>query len=257
MNNQQKWVAFSTIVRREIRRFMRIWPQTLVPPVITMALYFVIFGKLIGSRIGEMSDLPYIQFVAPGLIMMSIITNSYANVVSSFFGSKFQRNIEELLVSPTPNWIILTGYVVGGMSRGIGVGLIVTLLSLYFAEFSLHSIPVTIGIVLMTALMFSLAGLINAIFANSFDDISIIPTFVLTPLIYLGGVFYSIDLLGGLWKAISLFNPILYMVNAFRYGMVGITDINIVGSFAMVGLFSALLFTVALFLLEKGSRLRS
>jgi ABC-2 type transport system permease protein len=257
MDNQEKWVAFSTIVRREIRRFMRIWPQTLVPPVITMALYFVIFGKLIGSRIGEMSTLPYIQFVAPGLIMMSVITNSYSNVVSSFFGSKFQRNIEELLVSPTPNWIILAGYTVGGMCRGLGVGLIVTLLSLYFAQFSLHSVPVTVSIVLMTSLMFSLAGLINAIFASSFDDISIIPTFVLTPLIYLGGVFYSIELLSGIWQSISLFNPILYMVNAFRYGMVGITDINLVGSFAMVGLFSVILFFVALWLLEKGSRLRN
>ena len=257
MNSQQKWVAFVTIVRREVRRFMRIWPQTLVPPVITIALYFVIFGKLIGSRIGEMSALPYIQFVAPGLIMMSVITNSYSNVVSSFFGSKFQRNIEELLVSPTPNWIILIGYVVGGMSRGLGVGLIVTVLSVYFAEFSLYNLPVTVAIIVMTSLMFSLAGLINAIFANSFDDISIIPTFVLTPLIYLGGVFYSIDLLGGFWKSVSLFNPILYMVNAFRYGMVGISDIDIVWSFVMVSFFSVLLFLVALLLLEKGSRLRS
>lgn len=257
MNNQQKWIALVTIVRREVRRFMRIWPQTLVPPVITIVLYFVIFGKLIGSRIGEMSALPYIQFVAPGLIMMSVITNSYSNVVSSFFGSKFQRNIEELLVSPTPNWIILVGYVVGGMSRGLGVGLIVTVLSLYFADFTLHSLPITLAIVLMTSLMFSLAGLINAIFANSFDDISIIPTFVLTPLIYLGGVFYSIDLLGEFWKSVSLFNPILYMVNAFRYGMVGITDIDILWSFAMVSFFSLILFLVALMLLEKGSRLRN
>jgi ABC-2 type transport system permease protein len=257
MNNQEKWIAFMTIVRREVRRFMRIWPQTLVPPVITIVLYFVIFGKLIGSRIGEMSALPYIQFVAPGLIMMSIITNSYSNVVSSFFGSKFQSNIEELLVSPTPNWIILVGYVVGGMARGLGVGLIVTVLSLYFAGFTLHSLSITLAIVLMTSLMFSLAGLINAIFANSFDDISIIPTFVLTPLIYLGGVFYSIDLLGEFWKSVSLFNPILYMVNAFRYGMVGITDIDIGWSFLMVSLFSLILFAVALLLLEKGSRLRN
>ena len=257
MDNSQKWIAFSTIVRREIHRFMRIWPQTLVPPIITIVLYFVIFGRLIGSRIGEMAELPYIQFVAPGLIMMSVITNSYSTVVSSFYGSKFQRNIEELLVSPTPNWIIVLGYVVGGMSRGLGVGAMVTLLSLYFADFSLHSLPITIGIVLMTSLMFSLAGLINAIFAGSFDDISIIPTFVLTPLIYLGGVFYSIDLLGEFWGSVSLINPILYMVNAFRYGMVGITDIDVTYSFAMVGLFSILLFAVALHLLEKGSRLRS
>ena len=257
MDNTQKWIAFSTIVRREIHRFMRIWPQTLVPPIITIVLYFVIFGRLIGSRIGEMAELPYIQFVAPGLIMMSVITNSYSNVVSSFYGSKFQRNIEELLVSPTPNWIILLGYVVGGMARGLGVGAMVTLLSLYFADFSLHSLPITIGIVLMTSLMFSLAGLINAIFAGSFDDISIIPTFVLTPLIYLGGVFYSIDLLGEFWGTVSLINSILYMVNAFRYGMVGITDIDVTYSFAMVGLFSVVMFSLALRLLETGSRLRS
>jgi ABC-2 type transport system permease protein len=225
--------------------------------VITIVLYFVIFGTLIGSRIGEMSGLPYIQFVAPGLIMMSVITNSYSNVVSSFFGSKFQRNIEELLVSPVPSWIILAGYVVGGMSRGLGVGLIVTILSLYFADFSIHSLPVTIAIVLMTSLMFSLAGLINAIFARNFDDISIIPTFVLTPLIYLGGVFYSIDMLGDFWGSVSQINPILYMVNAFRYGIAGISDINIVWAFTMVTLFCVLLFALALNLLDKGSRLRS
>jgi len=257
MNSHQKWVAFDTILRREIRRFMRIWPQTLLPPVITIVLYFVIFGQLIGSRIGTMSGLPYIQFVAPGLIMMSVITNSYSNVVSSFFGSKFQRNIEELLVSPTPNWIILLGYVAGGMCRGLGVGSIVTLLSLYFADFSIHSLPVTIGIVLMTSLMFSLAVLINAIFAANFDDISIIPTFVLSPLTYLGGVFYSIELLSDFWRNLSMINPVLYMVNAFRYGLAGITYINIVWSLSMVGLFSLVLFFSALRLLEKGSRLRS
>ena len=219
MNNREKWVAFYTILRREIRRFMRIWPQTLLPPVITMVLYFVIFGQLIGSRIGTMSGLPYIQFVAPGLIMMSVITNSYSNVVSSFFGSKFQKNIEELLVSPVPNWIILLVYIAGGMCRGLGVG--------------------------------------NAIFASNFDDISIIPTFVLTPLTYLGGVFYSINLLGDFWRDVSMFNPILYMVNAFRFGISGITDINIIWSFSMVGLASVVLFLFALHLLEKGSRLRS
>ena len=252
-----QWIGFKTIAYREVIRIFRIWTQTLLPSVVTMTLYYLIFGKIIGARIGLMGSISYMQFIVPGLIMMSVITNSYSNVVSSFFGSKFQSNIEELLVSPTPNWIILLGYIVGGMARGLGVGLIVTLLSVYFADFSLHSVPITIGIVLMTSLMFSLAGLINAIFASSFDDISIIPTFVLTPLIYLGGVFYSIELLAGFWRSLTLLNPILYMVNAFRYGMVGITDINIMGSFAMVGLFSAVLFAVALWLLEKGSRLRS
>ena len=257
MNNKEKWIAFYTILRREIRRFMRIWPQTLLPPVITMILYFVIFGQLIGSRIGSMAGLPYIQFVAPGLIMMSVITNSYSNVVSSFFGLKFQRNIEELLVSPVPNWIILWGYIAGGMCRGLGVGILVTLMALYFTSFSMHSLLVTLAIVLMTSLMFSIAGLINAIFATSFDDISIIPTFVLTPLTYLGGVFYSINLLGDFWRDVSMFNPILYMVNAFRFGISGITDIDIIWSFSMVGLASIVLFLYALYLLEKGSRLRS
>ncbi len=257
MTSQQLWIAFITIVRREIRRFLRIWPQTLLPPVITMVLYFVIFGKLIGGRIGEMAGLPYIQFVAPGLIMMSVITNSYSNVVSSFFSSKFQKNIEELLVSPTPNALILAGYVVGGMCRGLGVGLIVTCVAIVFADLSLHSLPVTIAIVLMTSLTFSLAGLINALFAGSFDDISIIPTFVLTPLTYLGGVFYSIGLLGSFWGSVSLANPILYMVNAFRYGLTGITDIDIVWAFAMLALFSSALFGWALYLLQRGSRLRS
>ena len=257
MNARQTFIAFESIVRREVRRFLRIWPQTLLPPVITMVLYFVIFGRLIGSRIGEMSGLPYIQFVAPGLIMMSVITNSYSNVVSSFFSSKFQRNIEELLVSPTPNYVILLGYIVGGMCRGLGVGLIVTLLALYFADFTLHSLPVTVGIVLMTSLLFSLAGLINAVFARSFDDISIVPTFVLTPLTYLGGVFYSIDLLGEFWGKVSLANPVLYMVNAFRYGIVGISDIDVIWAFAILGLFSAGLFAYALHLLKNGSRLRA
>ena len=257
MNSHQKWVAFDTILRREIRRFMRIWPQTLLPPVITIVLYFVIFGQLIGSRIGTMSGLPYIQFVAPGLIMMSVITNSYSNVVSSFFGSKFQRNIEELLVSPTPNWIILLGYVAGGMCRGLGVGSIVTLLSLYFADFSIHSLPVTIGIVLMTSLMFSLAGLINAIFAANFDDISIIPTFVLTPLTYLGGVFYSIELLSDFWRNLSLVNPVLYMVNAFRYGMLGVSDISVGFALAMISFFIILFYILSLYILKRGIGIRS
>ena len=251
------FTAFKTIARREVARILRIWGQTLVPPAITMTLYFLIFGKLIGSRIGDMGGFSYMQYIAPGLIMMSVITNAYGNVVSSFFGSKFQRNIEELLVSPTPNWIILIGFVVGGMCRGLGVGLIVTVLSLYFADFSIHSLPVTVGIVLMTSLMFSLAGLINAIFAANFDDISIIPTFVLTPLTYLGGVFYSIELLSDFWRNLSMINPVLYMVNAFRYGIAGITDINVAWSFGMVGFFSLVLFFSALYLLENGSRLRS
>ncbi|MFT6492365.1 MAG: ABC-2 type transport system permease protein, partial [Porticoccus sp.] len=213
MNAGQQWVAFTTILVKEVRRFMRIWQQTLLPPAITIALYFVIFGKLIGPRIGEMSGFTYIEFVVPGLIMMSVITNAYGNVVSSFFGTKFQRSIEELLVSPVPNYIILLGYVIGGVVRGLAVGVIVTLLSLFFTDLQVSHLGVTVAIVFLTAVLFALAGFINAVFANSFDDISIIPTFVLTPLTYLGGVFYSISMLPPFWQAVSLANPVLYMVN--------------------------------------------
>ncbi|MGV6825992.1 MAG: ABC transporter permease [bacterium] len=256
-NTQIAWQAFQTIVLREVRRFTRIWQQTLLPPAITIALYFVIFGTLIGSRIGQMDGYSYIEFVVPGLIMMSVITNSYSNVVSAFFSQKFQRSIEELLVSPVPNWVILLGYVAGGMARGLLVGAIVTVLGLFFTDLHLHSLPVTLGIVLLTSLMFSIAGLINAIYANSFDDISIIPTFILTPLTYLGGVFYSISLLPEFWQGVSKLNPILYMVNAFRYGFLGISDIDIGWAFLMVVLFSAVMFFFALHQLKHGKRLRS
>ncbi len=216
MSYRELWIAFTTIVIKEIRRFTRIWGQTLLPPAITMTLYFIIFGNLIGSRIGEMGGFNYMEFIVPGLIMMSVITNSYGNVVSSFFSTKFQRNIEELLVSPIPNWVILSGYVVGGVSRGLAVGLIVTLLSLFFTQLQIHNLWVTVATVALTSVLFSLGGFINAIFANSFDDVSIIPTFILTPLTYLGGVFYSIQLLPEFWQMVSQLNPILYMVNTFR-----------------------------------------
>ncbi|WHI47924.1 ABC transporter permease [Microbulbifer sp. VAAF005] len=256
MKGRLIWISFSTIYRREVRRFMRIWPQTLVPPVITMSLYFVIFGSLIGRRIGDMGGYPYIEFVVPGLIMMSVITNSYANVVSSFYSAKFQRSVEELLVSPTPNWVIMAGYVLGGVSRGLMVGLIVTLVAMFFTSLTVEHIFVTVAIVFLTAVLFSLAGFINAIFANSFDAISIIPTFVLTPLTYLGGVFYSIDLLSPFWQGLSKLNPILYMVNSFRYGILGVSDINVVGAFFGVLVFIALLGSWAIYLMSHGKRLR-
>jgi ABC-2 type transport system permease protein len=223
----QQWVAFQTIVTKEIRRYTRIWAQTLVPPAITMTLYFVIFGALIGSRIGTMEGFTYMQFVVPGLIMMSVINNSYSNVVSSFSSAKFQNNIEELLVSPVSNQVILIGYVVGGVSRGLLVAAIVTTVSMFFTELKVHNWLIMVSVVLLTAILFSLAGFINAVFANSFDDISIIPTFVLTPLTYLGGVFYSMSLLPEFWQTVSLANPILYMVNAFRFGVLGVSDINV------------------------------
>lgn len=257
MKRQALWIAFVTLVTREVRRFTRIWMQTLLPPAITIVLYFVIFGTLIGPRIGDMSGYPYIQFVVPGLIMMAVITNSYSNVVSSFYGNKFQGSIDELLVSPVPNYVILLGFVLGGVARGLAVGVIVTVLSLFFTRLQLEHVWVTVAIVFLTAILFSLAGLLNAIFAQSFDDISIIPTFVLTPLTYLGGVFYSVDLLPEFWQKVSLANPILYMVDAFRYGFLGISDINIVWAFVMVLVFIAIAFFSALHLLARSERLRS
>lgn len=252
MFNETIFIAFCTIVRKEISRFTRIWIQTILPPTISMTLYFVIFGSLIGPRIGTMNGFNYIDYIAPGIIMMSIINNSYANVVSSFFGAKFQKHIEEMIVAPIPNIIILCGFVTGGIARGLLVGAVVTLVALFFTELKIHSLPITIAVVFMTALVFSLAGFINAIFAKKFDDISIVPTFVLTPLIYLGGVFYSINLLPSFWQTVSSFNPILYMVNAFRYGMLGESDINISSAFIILFIFTAVLFSISLTLLNKG-----
>jgi ABC-2 type transport system permease protein len=257
MTAQEQLTALLTITRKEIKRFLRIWLQTLVPPVITITLYFVIFGNLIGKRIGLMSGVSYMEFVVPGLIMMAVITSSYTNVVSSFFGAKFQRFVEEILVSPTPNYIIILGFVMGGVARGLCVGVIVTLVALFFTEIQIHNLTVTVFIVLMTSVLFSLAGLINAIYANTFDDISIIPTFLLTPLIYLGGVFYSIDLLPEFWGDVSKANPILYIVNAFRYGVLGISDINVQWAFFMIGGFTVAAFFYCLSLLNSGKRLRT
>lgn len=244
--------AFNTIVIKEVSRFTRIWVQTILPPAISTTLYFVIFGNLIGSRIGTMGGFSYINYIAPGIIMMAVINNSYANVVSSFFSAKFQRHIEEMLVAPIPNFIILAGYITGGVTRGMMVGIVVTLVALCFTELRVNNLFITFSVVLMTSTLFSLGGLINAIFADKFDDISIIPTFVLTPLIYLGGVFYSIELLPEFWQTVSAFNPILYMVNAFRYGLLGVSDISITMAFIIIALFIISLFTVALYLLSKG-----
>jgi len=257
MNASQLWTAYYTIVVREILRFSRIWVQTIIPPVITTALYFVIFGNLIGSQIGDMDGYSYMEFIVPGLIMMSVITNAYANVVSSFYGSKFQANIAEMLVSPTPNWLILLGYVSGGIARGLAVGFAVTIVSLVFSDLQIKNFWITSSIILLTATLFSLAGLINAVYAKSFDDITIIPTFVLTPLTYLGGVFYSISLLPSFWQHASLTNPILYMVNGFRYGILGTADINIWISYGVIIGFIVLLGSFAMYLLHHGIGTRS
>ncbi|WP_106478598.1 ABC transporter permease [Phytohalomonas tamaricis] len=257
MNAKQTWTALWTIIVREVRRFMRIWPQTLLPPSITMTMYFIIFGNLIGSRVGEMEGVPYMSYIVPGLIMMSVITNSYSNVASSFFSNKFQRSVEELIVSPMPNWVIMMGFVIGGVARGLGVGIIVTAVSLFFTHLDVQHPLLTIAVVIMTAVLFSIGGFINSLLANKFDDISIVPIFVLTPLTYLGGVFYSISMLPEFWQHVSLINPILYMVNTFRYGILGISDINVTLAFAAIAAFIIVFYCFGLWLLKRGKGLRS
>ena len=257
MKAQQKLTAFKTILTKEVMRFLRIWLQTLIPPAITMALYFVIFGNLIGNQIGDMDGFKYIEYIIPGLIMMSVITNSYSNVVSTFFTAKMFGHIQEMLISPVPNHIILMGYICGGMARGLAVGLIVTLVSLFFSSLTIAHPLITIAVVILTSMLFSIADLINAIYAKSFDDITIIPTFVLTPLTYLGGVFYSINMLSDFWQNVSLVNPVLYMVNGFRYGILGVSDITPVASFSLLGVFIVVLYGYAYYLLNKGVGIRS
>lgn len=257
MTPYQKYTALRTIVIREFLRFIRIWIQTVLPPMITTALYFIIFGNLIGPRIGDMEGFSYMEFIIPGVIMMSVITSSYANVVSSFYGAKFQRHIEEMLVSPTPNYIILAGFVAGGVARGLIVGFVVTLVSLLFNPMDIYNLWVMTSMIFLTAILFSMAGFINGVYANSFDDISIIPTFILTPLTYLGGIFYSISMLPEFWQDVSLANPILYMINAFRYGFLGITDISLLASYAISIGFIVLLYSFSIYLLRKGHGIRT
>jgi ABC-2 type transport system permease protein len=252
MRARRYWQAFRTILTKEVLRFGRIWIQTILPPAITTTLYFIIFGKLIGAQIGEMDGFRYIDFIVPGLILMAVITHSYANVVSSFYSSKFQRHVEELLIAPVPNWVILAGYVAGGVARGLVVGVVVTVVSLLFTDLQIHSHAVTLLVFLLTAVLFATAGFINAVFANSFDDISIVPTFVLTPLTYLGGVFYSIRLLPEFWQELSLANPVLYMINAFRYGLLGVSDIPLWTAFGIILGFIVALLACALWLLRRG-----
>ncbi|NRA71294.1 MAG: ABC transporter permease [Gammaproteobacteria bacterium] len=251
------FIAFKSLLTKEINRFTRIWLQTLVPPAITMSLYFVIFGSLIGQRIGTMSGFSYMEFIVPGLIMMSVITNSYSNVASSFFSSKFQGNVEELLVAPVPTWVIIAGYVGGGVTRGLLVGMIVTCLSMFFVKLQVFNLAVLVASVLCTSVLFSLGGLINAILAKTYDDISIIPNFVLTPLTYLGGVFYSLTLLPDFWQTVSKANPIVYMINTFRYGFLGVTDIPLVYSFGMILGFVVVLYSLAHWMISRGIGLRS
>lgn len=256
MNIALNLVAMKTIVRKEMVRVMRIWVQTVVPPAITMTLYFIIFGNLIGRRIGTMDGFDYMAYIAPGLIMMSVITNSYGNVVSSFFGAKFGRHLEEMLVSPMSNATIILGHVAGGVLRGLLVGLLVTVIALFFTRLEVQHPLITMSIVLLSSIVFSLMGFINAVFAKKFDDISIVPTFVLTPLTYLGGVFYSISLLPEFWQSVSRANPILYMVNAFRYGILGTSDISINVAYLILVVFVVALFGACMLLLNRGVGIR-
>ena len=254
---QRNLVALGTIVRREVNRILRIWGQTLVPPAITMTLYFLIFGGLIGSRVGSMDGIKYMDFIVPGLVMMSVIQNSYGNISSSFFGAKFGRHVEELLVSPMPNWVILTGYVAGAVLRGLMVGAIVLVIAMFFTKVRIPHPLVTFTTVLLGATIFSLAGFVNAAYAKKFDDIAIVPTFILTPLTYLGGVFYSVSLLPPFWESVSWFNPVLHMVNAFRFGLLGVSDVPLWIAYAvMIGLTAALT-ALGLRLLSLGVGLRS
>ena len=247
-----KFVGLNTIVIREFNRIVRIWGQTIVPPAITATLYFIIFGSLIGSRIGDMGGYSYIQYIAPGLIMMSVITNSYGNVVSSFFGAKFGKHIEELLVSPLPSWLIVLGYVTGGVVRGLIVGGVVTIITLIFTHLEIYSGVVVFSAVLLSSIVFALAGMINAVFAKNFDQISFIPTFVLTPLTYLGGVFYTITLLPEWAQHVSHVNPILYMVNAFRYGFLGVSDVDVRLAYTIMIVAAIALYGACVWLLQRG-----
>ncbi|MGM0595200.1 MAG: ABC transporter permease [Pseudomonadota bacterium] len=249
-------IAFTTILLKEMRRFLRIWVQTILPPMITTALYFVIFGKMIGSQLAPIEGYNYMDYIVPGLIMMTVITNSYANVVSSFYGSKFQRYVEELLISPIPHSLILLGFIGGGVARGLIVGVMVTIVAAFFVDLQLHNLWVAVSVMILTAILFALGGFINAVYAKSFDDISIIPTFVLTPLTYLGGIFYSVTMLPGFWQEVSLVNPILYMINAFRYGMLGVSDIHLGVAYGVIALFIVGLYSYSLWLLKRGVGLR-
>lgn len=253
----QNWIAFWAITRHEITRFLRIWGQTIVPSAITMSLYFIVFGGLVGNRIGTMHGFSYAQYITPGLVMLSVITNSYTNVSTSFFLAKFVRSIEELLVSPVTSNVILLGYITGGILRGIVIGALVILISLFFTHLSIAHFGIMLFVIILSSALFSILGLINALYADNFDQIAMIPTFVLTPLTYLGGIFYSVQMLPAFWQTVSHFNPILYMVNTFRYGMLGQSDVNVAASLAVLTLVTLLAYSLAWWLLEKGIGIRT
>lgn len=255
MNTQ--WIAYRTLVRREFVRFLRIWTQTLLPPIITTSLYFVIFGAFLGQQISDIEGFSYMQFIVPGLVMLSVITTSYSNVVTSFFGSKFMRNLEELMVAPVPPWVVIAGYVTGGVARGLIVAVLVLAVALFFTKLTVSSLAIVILFALLSAMLFSLAGLLNGIFAKSFDSVALFPTFVLTPLTYLGGIFYPISALPDFWAAVSRLNPILYLVNGFRYGFLGISDVPLAACVAILVVFTVSLLLINLYLFRRGYGLRN
>ncbi len=257
MTPYRMWISYYTMIRAEVVRIFRIWSQTLLPPVVTTTLYFIVFGAFIGSQIAPINGFSYMQFIVPGLIMMSVITSSFMNTVSTFYFAKWTKTLEEILVSPTPDWVVIAGYVSGGVIRGLLVGFLVLIVSLFFSHLAIFNIAVLFGALILTSVLFSLGGLINGVFAKSFDGISIIPTFVLTPLTYLGGIFYSVSMLPPFWQTVSHFNPILYMINAFRYGFLGITDINLYTCFAVLLAFTAAALITVMFLFKQGFGLKN
>ncbi len=252
-----QWTGFLTITRKEVTRILRIWPQTLLPSVVTTTLYFLIFGSFIGDRLGEIDGITYIEFIVPGLIMMAIITNSYSNVSSSAFGAKFQRSIEEMLISPLNNSTIVLGFMAGGVLRGVMVGGLVMLVSTLFTPLRIFNLPLILLTMLFTATLFSLGGFINAIYAKNFDQVSIVPTFVLTPLTYLGGVFYTISILPPVWQALSRLNPVLYLVNIFRYGFLGVSDVPVSTAFLFLIVLTFGMWVFCLWIMRRGVGLRS
>jgi len=257
MTPYQKWTSFYTMLRKDVLRMLRIWPQTFLPSVVTSSLYFLIFGAFLGSKIGEVHGVPYIMFVVPGLVMLAVVTNSYMNTSFTMFMSKFfARNIDEILVSPTPPWLLVAGYVAGGVIRGVAIGVLVLAVSLFFTDLVIHSVLVLVAFLLLTSLIFSLAGLVNGVYAKSMDAISIVPTFVLTPLVYLGGVFYSADSLPGFWGSLTKLDPIFYIINGFRYGFLGASDVSLGLSLAVLVTLALVLLAVALYLIKIGLGLR-
>ncbi len=257
MNPSELWVAYATIVRKEAIRYLRVWSQTLLPPVVTMSLYFVIFGGFIGSQIAPINGYTYMEFIVPGLIMMSVIMSSFMHTVSSFYFAKFQKTLEEIMVSPTPYSVVIAGYVTGGVLRGMTIATLVMVVASFFTDVTMAHPGIMLLFALLTSVLFSMIGLLNGVFANSFDGISIVPNFVLTPLTYLGGVFYSITMLPPFWQSVSHWNPILYMVNGFRYGFLGVSDVSVTFAAGLLLTLTVGLFVYTWYLFKTGRGLRA